>query len=101
LKKSQVPSPKSQIEELEDGERSLVRKIGQYSEVVDLAVNELMPHHICTYLYELAQTFNRFYESNRVVGGSREAVRLKLVKSYANTLKSGLELLNIPVLEKM
>lgn len=82
-------------------ERSLARKISEYPEVVEKAVNELMPHHVCTYLYELAQVFNRFYESNRVVGDPRESLRLALVKSYSDVLKNGLELLNIPVPERM
>lgn len=83
------------------GERSLARKIGEYHEVVDKAVAELMPHHICTYLYELAQTFNRFYEHNRVIGDGRETQRLHLVASYADTLKSGLELLGIAAPDRM
>lgn len=86
---------------LEAGERSLLRKIGEYSEVVDQAVMELMPHHICSYLYELAQVFNRFYENNRVIGDNREQVRLGLVKSYADTLKTGLNLLNIQAPDRM
>ena len=87
--------------ELEDGERSLVRKMGEYPEVVDKAVNELMPHHIATYLYELAQTFNRFYEVYRVVGSEKEAFRAGLVRRYADTLKDGLELLGIAAPDKM
>jgi arginyl-tRNA synthetase len=87
---------------LEAGERSLLRKITEYSEVVEKATSELMPHHICTYLYELAQTFNSFYEHNRVIGsGEREAVRLKLVENYADTLKNGLTLLGITAPERM
>ena len=43
------------------------------------ASNELMPHHVCTYLYELAQAFNRFYEGNRVVGDPRGADVARLV----------------------
>jgi len=86
---------------LESSERSLARKISEYPEVVEAAVNELMPHHVATYLYELAQNFNRFYEANRIIGDEREALRLKLVEAYANILKSGLGLLNIPVPEKM
>lgn len=86
---------------LEAGERSLVRKLSEYSEVVDRAVAELMPHHICTYLYELAQTFNRFYEHNRVIGDPREAIRLDLVSRYADTLKDGLTLLGITAPERM
>jgi arginyl-tRNA synthetase len=82
-------------------ERSLVRKITEYPEVVDKAVAELMPHHVCTYLYELAQAFNRFYEHNRVIGDPRQAVRLELVNRYTKTLKSGLELLGIAAPEQM
>lgn len=90
-----------EITEVDDSERSLVRKLGEYAEVVDRAVRELMPHHICTYLYELAQTFNRFYEANRVIDDPREAPRLRLVKAYADILRHGLDLLNIPAPEKM
>lgn len=89
------------ISDLEPGERTLVRKLSEYNDVVVKATSELMPHHICGYLYELAQTFNRFYEHNRVLGSGREAVRLELVKAYANTLRSGLELLGLPTPEKM
>lgn len=86
---------------LESDERGLVRKIGEYAEVVDKAVAELMPHHICTYLYELAQVFNSFYEHNRVIDDPRESVRLQLVKAYADTLQKGLALLNIAAPERM
>ncbi len=75
--------------------------MGECPEVVDKAVADLMPHHICTYLYELAQTFNRFYEKNRVIGDPREALRLDLVQKYAQTLQFGLELLGIAAPEKM
>ena len=101
LKKSIVDSQKSVTSEYQPGERSLARKISEYPEVVAKATAELMPHHICTYLYELAQSFNRFYESNRVIGDSREAIRLSLVKAYAAVLKNGLDLLNIAAPEQV
>ncbi len=87
--------------DFEAGERSLARKISEYSETVDKAVAELMPHHVCAYLYELAQVFNRFYEHNRVIGDGRQDVRLALVGRYAETLRSGLELLGIAAPEQM
>lgn len=86
---------------LEAAERTLVRKITEYPEVVNKAVAELMPHHICTYLYELAQTFNRFYENNRVIGDERQALRLGLVEQYAGTLRAGLGLLGITAPDTM
>ncbi len=86
---------------LEAGERTLLRKISEYSEVVDKAVAEITPHLVCTYLYELAQTFNRFYESNHVVGDPRQELRLSLVRQYADVLRDGLGLLGITAPEKM
>ncbi|MDB5166116.1 MAG: argS [Candidatus Saccharibacteria bacterium] len=82
--------------ELDAAERSLVRKLTEYQEVVNRSVAELLPHHICTYLYELAQDFNRFYEHNRVIGDPRQTVRLALVRQYATVLHGGLTLLGIP-----
>lgn len=88
-------------EDLQGGERTLVRKLSEYAEVVDRAVSELMPHHVANYLYELAQAFNRFYEKNRVIGDEREGIRLALVKQYADTLKQGLALLGIAAPDKI
>ncbi len=90
-----------QVNELSDDERSLVRKLSQFNRVVSQAGVEFLPHYICNYLYELSQTFNRFYENSRVIGDPRQAQRLALVKRYAETLKIGLDLLNIPTPEKM
>lgn len=87
--------------ELEADERTFVRKMGEYNEVVDKAVAELLPHLVCTYLYELAQTFNRFYEHNRVVDDPRQALRLRLVAAYAARLHEGLGLLGMYAPEKM
>jgi arginyl-tRNA synthetase len=88
-------------QDFDAAERSLARKISEYTEVIDKATTELMPHHVCGYLYELAQTFNRFYEHNRVVGEPRQATRLALVAIYAETLKKGLGLLGIASPDKM
>ena len=89
------------FDNFEPGERSLARKVSEYPEVIAKAIDELMPHHICTYLYELAQTFNRFYEDNRVIGDDRESERLSMVNKYAQVLEHGLGLLNIEAPEKM
>ncbi|MDZ7785917.1 MAG: arginine--tRNA ligase [Candidatus Saccharibacteria bacterium] len=90
-----------EITGLEADERSLVRKISEYEEVLEKATKERLPHHICTYLYELAQKFNAFYEKNRVLEHEREAQRLGIVHFYAEVLKDGLETLGIPAPEKM
>lgn len=86
---------------LEEGERSLARKLNEFQEVVARAAHDFMPHHITGYLYELSQVFNRFYEHNRVIGDPREAERLYLVNQYADTLKNGLSLLGVHAPDQM
>jgi arginyl-tRNA synthetase len=87
--------------ELEAGERSLVRKLNEYQEVVTKSAHDFMPHYISGYLFELAQTFNRFYENNRVIADPRESQRLAFVGKYADVLKDGLGLLGIHAPDRM
>lgn len=82
-------------------ERTLARKLTEFSAATDKATQELAPHHICTFLYELAQVFNRFYENNQVIGDDREIYRLHLITVYADTLKDGLSLLGIVAPDQM
>ena len=89
------------LKQIMPGERALIVKLSEYKEVIDRATKELAPHLVCTYLYALAQEFNRFYENNRVIGDPREAERLHLVNLYAGALKSGLSLLGIHAPNKM
>lgn len=87
--------------ELYDEDKPLVRKLGEYHYVVDIATKQLEPHHICTYLFELAQEFNRYYETNRVIGDDKEAHRVSLVALYADILRAGLAILGIHAPDKM
>jgi arginyl-tRNA synthetase len=86
---------------LRDEDRALVRKLGEYSETLELAIRTLEPHHVCNYLFELAQEFNRYYEKNHVAGSEYEVHRAGIVAAYADTLKAGLELLGIDAVERM
>ena len=101
LEKSTLGRNTEPSKDIDQAERSMLRKISEYSEVVEKATLELMPHHICTYLYELAQSFNRFYEHNRVIDDPREEQRIQVMSIYTNTLKNGLELLGIHAPQKM
>lgn len=97
-KADQPPEPLNHI--LEE-DRNLLRKLSEYPDVLDLAIHSLEPHHICHYLFELAQEFNRFYEKNQVIGTDYEKHRLGLVQLYADTLQKGLKILGIAAPEKM
>lgn len=90
-----------QLSDLNEDEHKLAVKLLQFPMVTAKAVAELAPHYICTYLYELTQQFNRFYEHNRIVGDDRQDVRTTLVMAYVQVLKNGLKVLNIPAPDKL
>lgn len=96
-----VTAQAAEPDELDDYERALVRQLADFSETLARCIDDMMPHHLCTYLYTLAQEFNRFYEHSRVVGDEREAIRRTLVERYAQTLEAGLKILGIPAPQKI
>ena len=86
---------------LEGSEKNLVKKIMQYKKVLDEVVDELSPSKLCTYLYEIAQDFSRFYENVQVVGSEFEVERGVIVLAYLKVLTHGLSILGIEIPEKM
>ncbi|TXH62723.1 MAG: arginine--tRNA ligase, partial [Thiothrix sp.] len=93
------------IQLIEPSERALGLKLLQFNEVIDSVGREGQPHHLCNYLYELAGHFMAFYEACPIlredVSADIRASRLYLAKLSADTLKIGLSLLGIGVLERM
>jgi arginyl-tRNA synthetase len=92
---------KPRDDELDEFERALVIELLHFKDVAHQAAQELAPHQICSYLYQLAATFNRFYENSKVVGDPRQALRANLVKFYVSVLDQGLDILGIDRVEKV
>ncbi len=85
-------------------ELALAKHILRLGEIVDLVARELKPHHLCTYLYDLATRFSSFYENCPVLkadDGPTRASRLVLCEAAARTMAKGLELLGIEHPEQM
>ena len=82
-------------------EHVLALQLARFQETLELVASSVMPHHLCTYLYELAAAFMRFYESCPVLGSNAEASRLLLCARTAATLKNGLGLLGIETVDRM
>ncbi|MDQ5971144.1 MAG: arginyl-tRNA synthetase [Patescibacteria group bacterium] len=81
----------------------LEKLLYQFPEVVAHSYEELEPHHIATYLTELASAFNSFYGNTLVVNkdDQHSGYRAALVEAFKNTMKNGLYLLGIQTPEKM
>lgn len=85
-------------------ERALALHLLRFRETLNHVADELAPHALCLYLYELAGCFMRFYEACPVLQAPDDTTRLsrmRLADLTARTLKLGLSLLGITVVERM
>jgi len=87
----------------EPQEWALIRELLKLDGVIAEVEAELLPNRLCSYLFELSQVFNRFYDQVPVLKAEQPArgSRLALCRLTADTLRLGLGLLGIPTLERM
>jgi arginyl-tRNA synthetase len=84
-------------------ERALALQILKFGEVLHAVLEDQRPNLLCLYLYELADSFHRFYEACPILKseGAMRSSRLALAGVTAKVLKTGLGLLGIGVPERM
>jgi arginyl-tRNA synthetase len=94
----------SEIQLDHDAEIALAKQLLALADTVSKVADDLTPHLLCNYLYETARAFSAFYRDCQVLGAETAAARtsrLRLCDLTARTLKLGLGLLGIEVMEKM
>jgi arginyl-tRNA synthetase len=98
-----VPPASTPINLESPHELALVKHVLRIGDVIDLVARELKPHHLTTYLYELATKFSGFYENCPVIQSEEptRSSRLALCDVTARTLALGLDLLGIEHPEQM
>jgi arginyl-tRNA synthetase len=104
FRKAGLPqAAKAAVKLIEPAEMALARKLLDFADSVFLAAEEYRPHYLCLYLFELATLFHKFYESCPVLGAADDVrnSRLVLCDLTARTLRQGLNLLGIDVVEQM
>ena len=86
-----------------DPELTLIRKIAEFAESVEVAAEQLAPHKIPHYAEDLAATFHQFYTVCRVVteDAGLTAARLALVDATRLTLVRALALVGVGAPERM
>jgi len=92
------------VEIKEPIEKQLALKLFQLESILSSVAERLEPHRLCNYLFEVATLFSSFFEACPVLKAETETsrnTRLLLCELTARTLKLGLNLLGIRVLEKM
>lgn len=89
---------------LKDGlllQSTLVRLMARYPDTTLRSALSYSPSHLATYLYQLANEFNSFYDQNRIIGSDNESELLSLVKNVGDIIEDGLLALGIQVPTKM
>ena len=84
-------------------EKQLAAELLKFEDVLQSVADTAYPHYLAAYLYQIATLFSRFYEACPILKseGTTRNSRLQLAKLTGNTLKQGLELLGIDVLDVM
>lgn len=87
----------------EPAEQELALWLTRFGETVQLVADDLTPHKLCTYLFELATKFSTFYEQCPVLKSEGEvrSSRLALVAATKQVLAAGLDLLGIEAPDRM
>ena len=82
-------------------EHRLAVQLARFQETVEQVATTAMPHHLSSYLYDLATAFMRFYERCPVLTGEARHSRLLLCRHTAERLAAGLDLLGIETVARM
>lgn len=87
-----------------DGEKALMLEAAKYNEVMAAAYEELAPHKICAYIYDLANAFNRFYHETKILAeedGERKKSYIALLLLVKEILESCIDVLGFEAPERM
>lgn len=82
----------------------LLRKIGDFPQVIADAAKARSPHRVTTYIQELSATFHSFYNAEKVIDKEQQELsgaRLALVAATKQTIHNALRLVGVSAPEKM
>jgi arginyl-tRNA synthetase len=89
---------------LQSTEIEVIVLLNSYMDVLGMAAKNYNPAAIANYVYDLAKTYNKFYQTETILKGDDENIkqfRLALSYTTASVLKKGMGLLGIGVVERM
>ncbi len=73
LTKGRIPAAEN------DSQKTLELTLARFNGALENAFDELAPHKVCAYIYELANAFNKFYHETKILGEENEEKRADLV----------------------
>jgi len=90
--------------QVNESQKALMLELTKYNEVMENAYNELAPHKICAYIYDLANAFNRFYHETKILSEECEETKkgyIALLILAKEVLESCIDVLGFEAPERM
>ena len=87
-----------------DCEKALMLETAKFNEVIDTVYEEIAPHKLCAYIYDVANAFNKFYHETRILAEENEEKKagyLALLKLTKEVLEVCIDLLGFEAPERM
>ena len=87
-----------------ESEKALMLEVAKYNDMMQVAYEELAPHKICAYIYDLANAFNRFYHETKILSEEdedRKKSYIALLVLTKEVLESCIDVLGFEAPERM
>ena len=87
-----------------DSEKSLMMELVKFNSVIEQAFEEIAPHKICSFIYDLANAFNRFYHETRILAEEEEERKqswIQILDLTREVLETSIDLLGFSAPERM
>lgn len=87
-----------------DAEKQLMMQLVQFNAMMQNAAEEVAPHKVCAYIYDLANSFNHFYHETRILGeenAEKKAGLIALLILTRDILETCIDVLAFSAPEKM
>ena len=87
-----------------ESEKALMLEIAKYNQVIENAFEEIAPHKICAYIYDLANAFNKFYHETKILAEEdkeRQASFIALIDETKDVLEACIDMLGFTAPERM
>ena len=85
-------------------EKELMMEVAKFNEVMENAANDIAPHKICAYIYDLANAFNHFYHETKILTEEDETQKnsyIALLVLTRDILETCIDLLGFSSPERM
>ncbi len=87
-----------------DSEKALMLEVSRFNGMIASAFEELAPHKVCAYLYDLANAFNHFYHETKILAQDdqkRQAGSIRLLELCRGIMETCIEVLGFTAPERM